>query len=360
MSLLAVHRSALKSMEWRTFSDGQLGILFEFSNPPNPHLAMQPSFRRAAPVLGDLSEFEPDPTVPGFSVECVDCSPRSERGLLSPNAFADGELDLTDIGLNDYSYLYNHSEPLFYGWPQCPPTFKFELPDTSEFSLGSERPPYSDIDSIDFRGIGRSVEPEKLASAAGSGSFPVLGPQRPSSDMAVRREGDAIYQAQQLVSLPICPKKLRLFPSDRWTKKSYTFGEMVAEHFKQKSNASFRFEHKLWNALQMTIEYPDLYVVVGVKWLNGHVIQVNRVVFGNLLGLRKPTSALFNNQGAFPSHGFVELSLDQVTEQCQVRVLPNESNECRFFVRLDRKFRPDSTEAEVCACRWVQTDTGLR
>ena len=150
------------------------------------------------------------------------------------------------------------------------------------------------------------------------------------------------------------PKTMIFIPSKIFNRKSYTFSEICEEHFQGRSSKKLRFEYKLWNALQITKVYPSLYVFVGVMWLNDKVIKVHRHYFGNLLKLKRPTSALFNSQGSFPSHGFLELSVDELKREHGIEAQPDDSSFCRYFYHPNGTFSSNSTEDEVLNCRWIR------
>ena len=150
----------------------------------------------------------------------------------------------------------------------------------------------------------------------------------------------------------IIPSRYNFYPSSVWESREYSFSELCSEHFMMKSNKMVRFQHKLWNALQITRMSPDMYHVVGVLWFSERVVQVNREIFGRLLGLEKATSALFNIQGSFPTHGFREVTLDTALLMTTSRGITEDARACRYFVRPDGLFRVGSSEEEIAACRY--------
>lgn len=142
-------------------------------------------------------------------------------------------------------------------------------------------------------------------------------------------------------------------PKDIWKTEMVNFMDMCTTHFRGKSNKKVKFEHKLWNALQITKTQPMLYPLVGVIWLSDMVIQIDRTHFGALLCLGKSTSALFNSQGSFPTHGFVELSLQEL-DAMDIRPYSNNYSDCRFFHRPDGLFCTSSTEKELSQCTYTK------
>jgi hypothetical protein len=64
----------------------------------------------------------------------------------------------------------------------------------------------------------------------------------------------------------------------------------------------------LYNALQIAADDPFYAEFVGAEWVNDVVIKIEKRIFARLLGVRLIDATFFNQQGSFPSHGFVELS----------------------------------------------------
>ena len=162
-----------------------------------------------------------------------------------------------------------------------------------------------------------------------------------------------------LQKLKFSTRSLSLFPKNSWKEEQVSFVDMCGSHFQCKSNRKVKFEHKLWNALQLTSARPDLYPVVGVMWVSDSVIQVNRLVFGRLLGLEKSTSALFNLQGSFPTHGFTELTINEMNGFGDLANPTPDFRDCRFFTRRDGKFSRFSKEADVMACTYKKPNFGV-
>ena len=119
----------------------------------------------------------------------------------------------------------------------------------------------------------------------------------------------------------------------------------IFNYFPKRSSKKLRFEHKLWNALALTKRYPELADVIGIVWETSTVIRVDKTAFGSLLGLTKPTAALFNPQGSFRSHGFSEV------------LEPGKANDpeatARYFVHDSGTFTKYSTaDAMLKLCKW--------
>lgn len=143
----------------------------------------------------------------------------------------------------------------------------------------------------------------------------------------------------------IQPYELSMVPVEDWKPgQQVTLGSIIGTHFRARSTRRLRFEHKLWNGLCLTKHYPDLIDVIGVTWESKDIIRVDRVVFGSLLGLTRPTAALFNPQGSFQSHGFQEVNIDESITEFQ---------NVRFFRHRSGEFTRDSTREDLIRCKWI-------
>ena len=74
--------------------------------------------------------------------------------------------------------------------------------------------------------------------------------------------------------------------------------------------------YKLYNMLLLTSKLPQLKNIVGVFWINKFVFCVEREKIARMLGLSDNcvNGALFNMQGNFPTHGFIEVTSDNLKE----------------------------------------------
>lgn len=109
---------------------------------------------------------------------------------------------------------------------------------------------------------------------------------------------------------------LGFIPSFFWPEGPIPFRDIILDFFRQKNNINCRFLYKLYNALRISNKSPIYQELVGVSWVNYHVICVNRGQFGRLLGLKSIDGALFHQQGNFPSHGFRELTFETAPQYC--------------------------------------------
>ncbi|OHT11570.1 hypothetical protein TRFO_18930 [Tritrichomonas foetus] len=155
-------------------------------------------------------------------------------------------------------------------------------------------------------------------------------------------------------TIELSPKQLSFIPKSIWTSqnKVLTLDRIIATFFHARSSAKVRFEHKLWNALQITKNHPTLFSIIGVCWISNTIIKVHKLTFGKFLALKKITSALFTSKGSFPSHGFIEISDLQLKS---FHLNENDILECRFYTHKDQKFTILSTEEEISKCHWISS-----
>ena len=121
-------------------------------------------------------------------------------------------------------------------------------------------------------------------------------------------DNDHAFRSLSIYNLYINPWRFRFQPFGQWENKQISIFALLKTHFQTRSTKKIRFEHKLWNALQLTSAYPELYNVLGVMLVTPQLIKADRDKIGAAFALTKPNAALFNQQGAFPSHGFIEVS----------------------------------------------------
>ena len=133
-----------------------------------------------------------------------------------------------------------------------------------------------------------------------------------------------------------------------------TFGQLVTEFFHRKNSSNSRFSHKLYNALQISKNYPQYIKYLGVTWVTQTVLKVNKITFGRLLNIKTIDGSLFHQQGNFPTHGFVEIE----SREAASFVDPADLADVDFEnIRLLRhgagKIYRDCTEGEIEGCKWV-------
>jgi hypothetical protein len=103
------------------------------------------------------------------------------------------------------------------------------------------------------------------------------------------------------------PVALCFIPASSWQSRCISLHYLYETYFSRKNNVNRRFEHKLWNALAITSSYPHLIKMVGVVWMNEHIIKVYKHAFAKLLGISAVDGGLFHKQGNFTRHGFVQV-----------------------------------------------------
>ena len=148
-------------------------------------------------------------------------------------------------------------------------------------------------------------------------------------------------------------RKLGFLPSHFWPNDS-TFSDIVTRFFQRKNNANCRFPHKLYNALALVEAMETMWNLIGAKWVTYDVFKIDKFIFGRLLGIQSIDGGLFHRQGNFPSHGFAELTVAEVSDMKRRFALADDVDMER--VRLLRHpsggFTRESDEETVNRCRW--------
>jgi hypothetical protein len=155
--------------------------------------------------------------------------------------------------------------------------------------------------------------PSPTIHAPLSTSTPPNAPNSIGSDLEFERlsqDPNARFNPRELGFLPV-----------PWPEGERTFGELLKQLFQRKSRSSARFLHKLYGALKISEVDPELYPFVGVRWATDKVIKVDKAKFGRLLAIKAFNGALFHRQGNFPTHGFVELGVEQARAVVPVEML---------------------------------------
>lgn len=152
----------------------------------------------------------------------------------------------------------------------------------------------------------------------------------------------------------INPIELNFLPKELWLTQKVTLKSVFQTFFKARSTKNLRFEHKLWNALSLSKHYPELIPFLGVFWVSKNLIKVNRDIFGALINVSKPAAALFNNQGSFLTHGFLEISKEKALKKGIPPELIDDVDESvvRLFKHSAGLLTADSNKADVSTCRW--------
>jgi hypothetical protein len=167
---------------------------------------------------------------------------------------------------------------------------------------------------------------------------------------------DAFEEAIRDPIQSISPRTLGFMPSSYWLNTSISFGDLVQKFFHRKNNSSCRFPHKLFNALLLVEANPPLFSLIGVKWLTDSTFLVDKYVFGRLLGILSFDGGLFHRQGNFPSHGFVEVTLSEVSQIKAEGFDPTgiDSDRYRVLRHSSGQFTKGVTEEFFTYCKWTQ------
>ena len=163
-----------------------------------------------------------------------------------------------------------------------------------------------------------------------------------------------VSNEQKLLDIIIDPIKLNFLPKELWLSSQISIGSLIQSFFKARSTKTLRFEHKLWNALVLSQNYPELIPILGIFWVSHQLIKVNRDVFGNLINVTKPAAALFNNQGSFLTHGFIEVSKEEAIENGLPPEYCTDIDESiiRLFKHSIGLLTAKSKKEDVLMCRW--------
>lgn len=78
-------------------------------------------------------------------------------------------------------------------------------------------------------------------------------------------------------------------------------------YFTRRNGAAQQFNFKLYNALCITMKYPEAYKYVGAIWVTQTIMKINSHIFANLLGIHAVQGGLFHKQGNFSRHGFTHV-----------------------------------------------------
>ena len=152
----------------------------------------------------------------------------------------------------------------------------------------------------------------------------------------------------------IDPIALHFIPYNSWANKTVSLAHLRETYFSRKNNVNRRFEHKLWNALQITKEFPKLVTQVGVIWITNTIFKVYKNIFANLLNIKCVNGGLFHKQGNFTCHGFVVLTENELSEaNVSLSVLTDvDFRSVVCVAHKNRSFAMDSQESTISECRW--------
>ena len=162
------------------------------------------------------------------------------------------------------------------------------------------------------------------------------------------------HTIRSILDTYINPIELNFVPKEQWITNKITVRYVFENFFKARSTKNLRFEHKLWNALSLSKYRPDLIPYLGIFWLSKDLMKVNRDIFGALINVTKPAAALFNSQGSFLTHGFVEVSKEEaMLSGIPLQfILDVDESIIRLFRHRSRFLTADSTKGDILCCRW--------
>jgi hypothetical protein len=156
------------------------------------------------------------------------------------------------------------------------------------------------------------------------------------------RSPDIVFNPRELGFLPL-----------HWPDGMRTFGDLYTGFFKRKNTSSSRFLHKLFNALKIADIEPRYRHFIGVEWVTETVLRVDKTNFARLLGIKTIDGSLFHRQGNFPSHGFVELTIEEARRILRPDLLRGvDFEEVRLLRHEPRMFvRGCGPEVDL-SCKW--------
>ena len=163
------------------------------------------------------------------------------------------------------------------------------------------------------------------------------------------------FSEKELLDITINPIELNFLPKEFWLTPQTTIKQVIQTFFKARSTKNLRFEHKLWNALILSTHYPELISVLGIYWISIDILKVNRDIFGALINVTKPAAALFNSQGSFLTHGFVEVSKEEALKIHMIKeelVDDVDESVVRLFRHSAGLLKANSHKGDLVTCRW--------
>lgn len=189
-------------------------------------------------------------------------------------------------------------------------------------------------------------------------SFKTQQANLPISKMPIysfRMRSNRRYSEKELLDITINPIELNFLPKEFWLTPQTTIKQVVQSFFKARSTKNLRFEHKLWNALILSTNYPELISILGIYWISIDILKVNRDIFGALINVTKPAAALFNSQGSFLTHGFVEVSKEEALKVHMIKdelVEDVDESVVRLFRHSAGLLKANSHKGDLVTCRW--------
>jgi len=156
-------------------------------------------------------------------------------------------------------------------------------------------------------------------------------------------------------SLIVNPKQLGFIPEHVWGEKDLLLGNLITDFFQRKNNSNSRFSHKLFNALKLSDD-NRFTKIIGIKWITNEIIQVDKLAFARLLGIKSVDGSLFHQQGNFPSHGFIEVSYQDAKKSCPNLDLKSiDFENIRLLTHSNKIFVKGCSEKDIEECKWANS-----
>ncbi|OHT02876.1 hypothetical protein TRFO_06923 [Tritrichomonas foetus] len=147
------------------------------------------------------------------------------------------------------------------------------------------------------------------------------------------------------------PVQLGFIPSYFWPNKDIPFVDLVYDFFQRKNHVNCRFFHKLFDALRVASVSEAYAELTGVQWVTDNVFKVNKGQFARLLGIKAIDGSLFHQQGNFPTHGFVELNIQQANMFCPgFDTNKIDFDDVRLLIHQPGIFTRTCNEAQLMTC----------
>jgi hypothetical protein len=151
-------------------------------------------------------------------------------------------------------------------------------------------------------------------------------------------------------ALTLNPCRLGFIPKALWSDDEITFGALVRSFFQRRNVSVGRFGHKLFNALRISNECPGLRRHLGVEWISPRVLRVEKRAFARLLNIKVIEGGLFHRQGNFPSHGFVEVSRNDLPADV---LREADQDKIKFVTHGEGLFTKDVQGETIDGWKWL-------
>lgn len=198
----------------------------------------------------------------------------------------------------------------------------------------------NDLETIDF--------PEERQTSVG---------YQDNTDKNMTDEGsdiplDTNYPENVLIN----PVRMNLVPKENWIDQDYLLNDLVVQHFQRRSSSMVKFAHKLWNVLEITKLYPELYKFLGATWVSDTLIKVNKNALAGTFGLKRPQASIFNAHGVFITHGFIEITKDEILfrdSNVKRQIEDLDGVQVKVFEHSTNKFHRNMETIKIYKCKWI-------